>query len=178
MSSNSLTVVDNISRPHRIAAILAGGSSRRMGAIDKATFEFQGRRLVDHVIDRVAPQADEIVLSAKRDYGTKLDIVPDQQGKLAGPVAGLWAISSWIEVHRPLTTGFFTVPVDAPLTPPDFFERLNENAGSAIAATGSGLHPTFGYWEVKSLLATLAEVPAGSTISLQAAARNIGGAAS
>jgi len=36
--------------------ILAGGKGSRMGGVDKGLQTFRGRRLVDHVYERFAPQ--------------------------------------------------------------------------------------------------------------------------
>lgn len=160
-------------RPYRIVAILAGGKSRRMGNTDKARFEVGGQRLIDLVKRRVLPQADEILLSAKTDYGTGLEFVPDQPDRLAGPVAGLWAVANWLELHRPATKGFFTVAVDAPLISHDLFDRLEGMGRSAIAETKSGLHPTFGYWEIERILEALEGVPIGKTWSLRALSESV-----
>lgn len=160
-------------RSYRIAAILAGGKSRRMGNIDKAIFEVGGRRLIDIVIDRTEPQADELLLSANTDYGTGLDVIPDQPNRLAGPVAGLWAVAQWVDFHRPNRKGFFTVPVDAPLISDKLFDRMEEAGRSAIAKTKSSLHPTFGYWEIGSVLKVLENMPAGNTLSLKALSERV-----
>lgn len=162
------------SNQHRIAVILAGGKSRRMDNIDKANFELAGRRLIDWVYERVKPQTDETLLSAASDLGTGLTFIPDQPETLAGPVAGLWAVADWVDTHRPTAKGFFTVPVDAPAISRDLFDYLSRESGSSIAETASGLHPTFGYWEIKPLLKTLKAVPSGETLSLKALAERMG----
>ncbi|HEX5538881.1 MAG TPA: NTP transferase domain-containing protein, partial [Methylophilaceae bacterium] len=46
--------------------ILAGGKSRRMGGVDKGLMEFLGKPMVAHVIQRLAPQVDEILINANR----------------------------------------------------------------------------------------------------------------
>ena len=45
-----------------LGLLLAGGLSRRMGGGDKALRPLGGRTLLDHVIDRVAPQVGGGVL--------------------------------------------------------------------------------------------------------------------
>ena len=164
---------DNTNKSGRIVAILAGGQSRRMGYADKAIFEINGRRLIDLVIECVRPQANQIVLSATNHFGTKLEFIPDNPNKLAGPAAGLWAVASWVMTHSPQSKRFFTVPVDAPLVPHNLFYCLGNVSGSAIAKTASGLHPTFACWEVKPLLDALEKVPTGETISLKALAERV-----
>lgn len=157
----------------RIAVILAGGQSRRMGSADKATFKIKNKRLIDLVIDRVAPQTDQLVLSASHHYDTNFDFISDEPNKLAGPVAGLWAVASWIKLRTPNAKGVFTVPVDAPLIAHNLFDGLELVSGSAIAKTASGLHPTFAYWEIEPLLDALGRLPTGETLSLKALAERL-----
>lgn len=60
-------------------AIQAGGESRRMGQ-DKALIPFLGRPLVQRVIERVAPIADEIIVTTNKaeDYRfLRLPLFPD-----------------------------------------------------------------------------------------------------
>jgi len=47
--------------------VLAGGQGRRMGSVDKGLVLLQGRPLVRHVIERFAPQVDEILVNANRN---------------------------------------------------------------------------------------------------------------
>ncbi len=48
---------------HRRAAIVvAGGSARRMGGVDKVALEVGGRTLLDRVLAAVAPLCDEVVV--------------------------------------------------------------------------------------------------------------------
>ena len=47
--------------------ILAGGLARRMGGGDKALLQLSGRPLLQHVIDRLAPQVAEIAINANGD---------------------------------------------------------------------------------------------------------------
>ncbi|MEQ1931885.1 MAG: NTP transferase domain-containing protein, partial [Parvularculaceae bacterium] len=60
----------------RIAAILAGGKSARMGG-DKALAIFLGRRLVDIVAARLRPQADALLISGPPNYGLDIEGAPD-----------------------------------------------------------------------------------------------------
>ncbi len=47
--------------------ILAGGLGRRMGGSDKGLQEFRGRPLAAWVAERLAPQVDELLISANRN---------------------------------------------------------------------------------------------------------------
>lgn len=47
------------------AAVLAGGRSRRFGETDKALADLDGRPMIRHVAERVAPVADELVVNCR-----------------------------------------------------------------------------------------------------------------
>ena len=50
-----------------VAILLAGGLARRMGGGDKCLREVAGQSLLAHVIDRIAPQVEHVVLNANGD---------------------------------------------------------------------------------------------------------------
>ncbi len=82
--------------PEQSGIILAGGLSRRMGR-DKAWVEFQGRPLIERVIDRLREVCQEIIVVANdqepyKKLGTRLvsDILPGK-GSLGGIFSGLSA---------------------------------------------------------------------------------------
>ena len=47
--------------------ILAGGQATRMGGGDKGLLSLGGKPLLQHVVDRLAPQVSEIALNANGD---------------------------------------------------------------------------------------------------------------
>ena len=54
--------------------VLAGGRGSRMGGVDKGLQPWHGRPLVDHVLDRFAPQVGPRLISANRhadDYARR-----------------------------------------------------------------------------------------------------------
>jgi len=73
--------------------ILAGGKGSRMGGVDKGLQIFRGRRLVDHVYERLAPQVGGVIINANqnqdeyRSFGVR--VVSDAIGGFAGPLADL-----------------------------------------------------------------------------------------
>lgn len=128
-------------------AILAGGLGRRMGRVDKGLQLLNGRPLVSHVIERLAPQVDELLLNANQNgevyaafgYPVIADHIPDFCGPLAGLHAALTAAA------HPLVA---TAPCDSPFLPEDLVFRLF----SALTATGTEIavartfdrpHPVF-----------------------------------
>ncbi len=73
--------------------ILAGGQGRRMGGADKAFLPLAGRSLIRHVLDRLRPQVDSVILSANGDAsrfdGLGCMVVPDEASQ--GPLSGILA---------------------------------------------------------------------------------------
>jgi molybdenum cofactor guanylyltransferase len=127
--------------------ILAGGKGSRMGGIDKGLKMFRGRRLVDHVYERLAPQVGGIVINANQNHDEYksfgVRVVSDAIGGFAGPLAGLHAGLSVSK--RPFLV---SVPCDSPFLPADLVERLygrldETGAELAVAKTGEQPHPVF-----------------------------------
>jgi molybdopterin molybdotransferase len=127
--------------------ILAGGQGRRMGGVDKGLENFRGKRLVDHVYERLAPQVGGIIINANQNHDAYksfgVRVVSDAIGNFAGPLAGLHAGLS--VSRRPYLA---SVPCDSPFLPEDLVERLmarlNESGAElAMAKTGDQPHPVF-----------------------------------
>lgn len=130
--------------PERVTGlILAGGQGSRMGGRDKGLVEYQGKPLIDHVLGCIAPQVDEVLISANRNpeeyarrgYAVVADSLPDFQGPLAGVLEGLKAAHhDWV----------LTVPCDMPHLPPDLLARLmagRRACSLVIAQDGVRTHP-------------------------------------
>jgi molybdopterin-guanine dinucleotide biosynthesis protein A len=127
--------------------ILAGGKGSRMGGVDKGLQAFRGRRLVDHVYERIAPQVAGVIINANqnqeayRTFGVR--VVSDAVGGFAGPLAGIHAGLSVSK--RPFLA---SVPCDSPFLPDDLVARLyaridETGAELAVARTGDQPHPVF-----------------------------------
>lgn len=127
--------------------VLAGGKGRRMGGADKGLVEFLGKPLVSHVIQRLTPQVDEILISANREMetyaGLGFRVISDDITDFAGPLAGLH--KGMLEAKHPYV---LTVPCDTPLLPMSLVNRLmrgllGQDADVAVAKTGLQSHPVF-----------------------------------
>jgi len=118
-----------------------------MGGVDKGLEPLRGRPMVVWVLERFAPQVDEVLINANQNpeaygrFGHR--VIPDQISGFAGPLAGL---------HRGLTDAAHelvaTVPCDSPFLPHDLVVRLRaalerEKAEVAVARTGEQPHPVF-----------------------------------
>ncbi|MDP3438455.1 MAG: molybdenum cofactor guanylyltransferase MobA [Azonexus sp.] len=136
-----------MSKPQITGIVLAGGLGRRMGGTDKGLQELRGQPMVHWVIERLAPQVDELLINANQNgeryaaFGHR--VVPDQIPDFAGPLAGLHAALS--AATHPLVA---TAPCDSPFLPADLISRLFSaltaaNADLAVAKTFDQAHPVF-----------------------------------
>jgi molybdopterin-guanine dinucleotide biosynthesis protein A len=125
--------------------VLAGGQGRRMGSVDKGLQPLRGKPMAQWVIERFAPQVDEVLINANqnveqyRAFGHQ--VVTDEIGGFAGPLAGLHA--GLKAATHPLVA---TVPCDSPFLPDDLVKRLKAALGDkdlAVAKTGNQPHPVF-----------------------------------
>ena len=137
-----------------LGAIIAGGQSLRMGAREKGFLNLAGKPILAHLIERVAPQVDQLVISANGDPArfTQFDltVVPDVMTSLTTPLAGLHAALGFAK--RIGAEMLITVPSDTPFLPADLVKRLLENGGNAaIAASGDQEHYIVGAWKTELL---------------------------
>ena len=116
-----------------------------MGGVDKGLQVLRGKPMIEHVIARLAPQVDEIVINANQNLERYAafghPVITDAIGGFAGPLAGLHAGLG--AISHPLAV---TVPCDSPFLPGDLVARLRANLGSndlAVAKTGDQPHPVF-----------------------------------
>ena len=125
--------------------VLAGGLGRRMGGVDKGLQPLRGQPMIEHVLARLRPQVDEIVINANQNLerysALGHRVVSDAIGGFAGPLAGLHA--GLQAVSHDLAV---TVPCDSPFLPTDLVSRLKAKLASndlAVAKTGEQPHPVF-----------------------------------
>jgi molybdopterin-guanine dinucleotide biosynthesis protein A len=129
------------------AIILAGGRATRMNGIDKGWALLKQRALISHVIARLSPQVDDIVINANREleryatlgYPVWADTYPDFVGPLAGISLGLQHAQHQFVL---------SVPCDCPLLPLDLADRLlaainQHQAEIAVASSHGRSHPVF-----------------------------------
>jgi molybdopterin-guanine dinucleotide biosynthesis protein A len=118
-----------------------------MGGVDKGLQPLRGRPMVQWVIERLAPQVDEVVVNANANLDRYAvlghRVVSDAVGGFAGPLAGLHA--GLAAARHPLLV---TVPCDSPFLPLDLVARLRaslerEGCDLAVAKTGDQPHPVF-----------------------------------
>jgi len=145
----------------RIAAVvLAGGQSSRMGGGDKCLLPLGGQPMLAHVIDRIAPQVEALVLNANGDAARfasfGLPVVADSVAGFAGPLAGVLAGMDWAAENG--FSHIVSVAADSPFFPPRLVAGLRfacEAAGQPMAMVhspreGGGYfrQPTFALYDV------------------------------
>jgi molybdopterin-guanine dinucleotide biosynthesis protein A len=121
--------------------------SRDGQGTNKALTLFNKRPMVQHVIERLGPQVDGILLNVNQDHETfeqfGLPLVSDAVGGFAGPLAGLHAGMS-----RAATPWILTAPCDSPFLPTDLTARLMQaamqaDADLAVVSSGGRAQPVF-----------------------------------
>jgi molybdopterin-guanine dinucleotide biosynthesis protein A len=141
------------------AIVLAGGRAERLGGVDKGLIELAGRPLVEHVLDRVAPQVDDVVISANRNAERYAEfghaVVADSESGYPGPLAGLLAGAT-----RARHDWLLVVPCDTPFLPDDLVEGLLRAAragASSLARASDGVRSHYAIMLLRrELLADLA----------------------
>lgn len=135
------------------AVILAGGRGTRMGGADKGLVSYQGKSLVAHVLERIQPQVDHVIINANRHLDQYqafgVPVVTDDNDQFDGPLAGMQA-----GMRHASTDWILSVPCDSPLLPLDLVDRLRRTLSDAaaisqpramlaIARSAGGSHPVF-----------------------------------
>ncbi|MCP3699223.1 MAG: molybdenum cofactor guanylyltransferase MobA [Aliivibrio sp.] len=123
--------------------ILAGGQARRMGGKDKGFVLFQDKPLIEHALDTLTPQTDQIGINANRsieEYSRYAVTFPDQFSEYPGPLAGMHSglvnmNSDWV--------GF--IPCDSPNLPKNLVSLLcdavKEDTDIVVAHDGEYMQP-------------------------------------
>jgi molybdopterin-guanine dinucleotide biosynthesis protein A len=138
--------------------ILAGGAGLRMGGVNKALIELQGRPLIAHLLERVGLDGPVAVASHDAasarmlaDFGPPVltDGFADRRGPLAGVLAGL----RWLKAQHPDCAGLVSLPVDSPFLSREIAHRLAKDSiehgvDAVYAACGEVRHFAVAYWSV------------------------------
>ena len=146
----------------RGVVILAGGRSTRFGSTDKATAFLAGRAMIRHVIDRLDPITDELVINCRETQRERIErciegistravfaIDPEPDlGPVAGIATGLAALDR-ADVS-------FVVACDMPFVEPTVVEALFEAIGTADAAVpqvdDEWLEPTHAVYRTEPMI--------------------------
>ncbi len=122
--------------------ILAGGRGTRIGGEDKGLLPLNGRLLVEHLCDILAPQCTQLMISANRNIeryqSLGYPVIPDDL-KGCGPLAGM------LTALKVCNTPYLVCsPVDTPLIPHDYVARLMaglHNASACVVMVKDHMQP-------------------------------------
>lgn len=131
-----------------------------MGGTDKGLMLLQGRPLIQHVIDRLKPQVDELIINSNRhieiyqQFG--YPVFPDEHIGYSGPLAGIQ-----VGLKQAKCEYLLICPCDTPYLPENLVEKLlltlkQHHAEIAIAAADGSDHPVICLCKT-SVLPTLEE---------------------
>ena len=125
-----------------VGIILAGGRGRRLGGLDKGLQLYRDAPLITHVIDRLSPQVDEIVICANRnigDYQTLgFSVIEDIEDTFQGPMAGIYA--AFTQLQQSEFDSAAIASCDAPGLPNTLIKTLSSksNEASLVAVAHDG----------------------------------------
>lgn len=134
----------SLSKEQITGLILAGGKGSRMDGVDKGLQEVSGAPMVLHVLNRLRPQVDSLIINANRHLDEYRKFGPpvcsDAIEGYAGPLAGIHA-----GLLQCRTDYLVIVPCDSPLICSDLVQRLadglsDKQIDAVVAVTGSGAH--------------------------------------
>ena len=136
-----------------------------MNGVDKGLVLLQNKPLIQHVIERLKPQVDEIFINANREiaqYETfGLPVIQDEDADFIGPLAGFS-----LGLQHAKHDYVLTVPCDSPLLPLDLADRLNNSMAAAraeiaIASSDGDIYPVFCLMKKSVLPSLLAYIVSG-----------------
>ena len=151
-----------VTLPEITGIVLAGGRARRWHGEDKGLITVAGKPMIEHVLNVMTPQCDNLIISANRNliaYGNYgWPVVQDRLGDFPGPLAGLAAGMAFARTEWVVLT-----PCDTPLLGSDIVHRLwavlvsqGSKLRTKVAAAHDGHRPQPAFALVhRSLLADL-----------------------
>ena len=140
-----------------IAAILAGGKSRRFG-VDKSTTKLGDKTLIEHTISKIEKKFSEILIISnnqeiKVDKKNVFVLKDCIQGQL-GPLVGVLSAMKWIETNNKKYDWVATFPCDTPffdISMIDEVKRISKKNNKKLYFLKSGekRHNIFGLWPIQ-----------------------------
>lgn len=106
--------------------ILAGGKSSRMGS-DKGIVDLNGKRFIDHILEAVLPNVNEVIIIANNDNYNNLGykVVKDKIQD-CGPLGGIYT-----GLMNSKTENNIVVSCDIPFINSDLVKYILENTSNA-----------------------------------------------
>ena len=140
------------------AMILAGGRSSRMGVGSKALIRLGDKILLEHVIQRLQPQVDDLAVNGDAQLLTNVGcpIIEDKVAKFSGPLAGLY--SGLLDQRLSSAEYLLLAPCDGPFIPNNLVGELyglilRQNADVACVRYENVAQATFSLWHKRTVTA-------------------------
>ena len=140
-----------------IAAILAGGKSRRFG-VDKSTTKLGDKTLIEHTISKIEKKFSEILIISnnqeiKVDKKNVFVLKDCIQGQL-GPLVGVLSAMKWVETNNKKYDWVATFPCDTPFFDTKIIDELKKfskknNKKLYFLKSGEKRHNIFGLWSIQ-----------------------------
>lgn len=127
--------------------ILAGGQGKRMQGEDKGLIEWQGKPLIEHILQRLTGEYGQILINANRNIARyekyNYPVISDSMSNFQGPLAGILSAMQHCKQDYLLC-----IPCDSPHPPENMLQRLQQclqdsNASCALCHDGERLQPLF-----------------------------------
>ncbi len=145
-----------MSEDNILAAILAGGQSKRMGK-DKLFLEFNNKKLIEHTIDKVKKYLKKVIIITNQDneFFSKNNLITVKdciEGQL-GPLVGILTAMKWAKKNLNKCSWIATFPCDTPFFPESiiksFIEESEKKESLILCASSHGRkHNIFGLWSL------------------------------
>ncbi len=130
-----------ITRSNTVGLVLAGGAGSRMQGQDKGLQTYRGKRLIDHVVEKLVPQVGRLMISANRHLTTYTDVAETvvrdsitgnrrHSKRYQGPMAGIAAAAEHLiqeKASKKDLGDFQAIQIsscDTPMIPLDLCSRL------------------------------------------------------
>jgi molybdopterin-guanine dinucleotide biosynthesis protein A len=118
-----------------------------MGGIDKGLVMHANKPLIQHAIERLSPQVDEIMINANREIVSyqsfHFPVLQDEYADFIGPLAGIC-----LGLQHAKYSYLLTAPCDSPQLPINLSIKLlsaieSTGADIAVAKSNGKTHPVF-----------------------------------
>ena len=107
-----------------------------MDGNDKGLLTHKGSSFAKIAYNKMTAQCDDVIISGKHNYDLPCDHVTDQFDEALGPLAGLISILNWNKKQDQAAQWIATCPIDCPLMPNDYVEKLLKANGPAVFHDG------------------------------------------
>ncbi len=118
-----------------------------MQGTDKGLVKLGGQPMIQHVINRIQPQVNHLLINANRSQRQYaeigLNMIEDEIGHFDGPLAGFYTAMKYCNTSYLLMT-----PCDSPFIPNDMVKKLGNklseaNADISVVEKNQRLQPVF-----------------------------------